>query len=77
MQVMKVQPSRNDSYEQQFHLAGVNPCLVELRAGIHDKLCDALRRERLEQFIGVVYRPDTELYSHYAQAELWRVRLVR
>ena len=25
---------------------------------------------RLERFIGVIYRPDTELQSHYAEASL-------
>ncbi len=70
MQIMQVRPSRADSYEHQFHLAGVSPCLVDLRAGVNDALRDALGEERLERFIGVVYRPDTELYSHYAQAEL-------
>jgi erythromycin esterase-like protein len=70
MQIMQVRPSRADSYERQFHAAGVSPCLVDLRAGINDALRDALREEKLERFIGVIYRPDTELYSHYAEAEL-------
>jgi erythromycin esterase-like protein len=30
----------------------------------------ALKRQRLERFIGVIYRPDTELMSHYADASL-------
>jgi erythromycin esterase-like protein len=30
----------------------------------------ALERPRLERFIGVIYRPDTELASHYAKAVL-------
>jgi erythromycin esterase-like protein len=30
----------------------------------------ALKRGRLERFIGVIYRPDTELMSHYAEASL-------
>jgi erythromycin esterase-like protein len=29
-----------------------------------------LRQPRLERYIGVIYRPDTELYSHYAEAAL-------
>lgn len=70
MQVMNVRPSRADSYEQQFHLAGVTRCMVDLRPGVDDALRHALAEERLERFIGVIYRPDTELYSHYAQAEL-------
>jgi erythromycin esterase-like protein len=44
--------------------------MVDLRRGIDHALHEALSIERLERFIGVIYRPDTELYSHYAQAEL-------
>jgi hypothetical protein len=29
-----------------------------------------LLQPRLERFIGVIYRPDTELMSHYAEASL-------
>jgi erythromycin esterase-like protein len=29
-----------------------------------------LREPKLERFIGVIYRPDTELMSHYADASL-------
>jgi protein-L-isoaspartate(D-aspartate) O-methyltransferase len=68
MQIMQVRPSRADSYEHQFHLAGVPRCLIDLHD--NDALRDALSVERLERFIGVIYRPDTELYSHYAKAEL-------
>ena len=31
---------------------------------------DALRTPRLERAIGVIYRPETELASHYFQATL-------
>jgi len=31
---------------------------------------DALREPRLERYIGVIYRPDTERMSHYSQASL-------
>lgn len=68
MQIMQVRPSCADSYEQQFHLARVPRCFVDLHD--NDALREALSEERLGRFIGVIYRPDTELYSHYAQAEL-------
>jgi erythromycin esterase-like protein len=33
-------------------------------------LLEVLRKPRLERAIGVIYRPDTELASHYFQAVL-------
>jgi erythromycin esterase-like protein len=32
----------------------------------------SLRKQRLERFIGVVYRPETERWSHYMEASLPR-----
>ena len=68
MEVMQVRASRSDSYERLFHDAGVARGLLEFRRD------EALRRRllepRLERFIGVIYRPDTELQSHYAEASL-------
>jgi len=68
MQVMSVRPSRADSYERAFHDAGVPPSLIAFDRD------EALRRRllepRLERFIGVIYRPETELQSHYAEASL-------
>jgi protein-L-isoaspartate(D-aspartate) O-methyltransferase len=68
MEVKRVRPSRNDSYERLCHDAGVPRFLLDLRRD------EALRRRllepRLERFIGVIYRPETELMSHYADASL-------
>jgi erythromycin esterase-like protein len=72
MQVMPVQPSLADSYERLFHDAGVPRGLLDLRAGQHADLCERLLPQRLERFIGVIYRPDTERWSHYTQATLPR-----
>jgi erythromycin esterase-like protein len=44
--------------------------LLDLRRGEHDAAREALQPPRLERFIGVVYRPETERFSHYAQAVL-------
>lgn len=41
-----------------------------LRDPVRDVLRDELADPRLERAIGVVYRPDTELASHYFQAIL-------
>ncbi|HEY4581286.1 MAG TPA: erythromycin esterase family protein [Lysobacter sp.] len=71
MRVMDVRPSMAGSVERQFHEAG------EPRGVLHLHDADAgLRRdllaERLERFIGVIYRPDTERWSHYAEVSLAR-----
>ncbi|KGQ19679.1 Protein-L-isoaspartate O-methyltransferase [Lysobacter dokdonensis DS-58] len=75
MQVMSVRPSLADSYEAQCHDsvregARVLRFLLDLREGVHGPLREALDKPRLERFIGVVYRPETERFSHYAQAVL-------
>ncbi len=72
MQVKAVNPSRPDSYERLAHESGVPRFLLDLRAGRHDALHRRLLAPRLERFIGVIYRPDTERWSHYAEATLPR-----
>ena len=75
MQVIDVRPSLAESYERQCHDAGHEGAqgarfLLDLREGVHDALREGLGKPRLERFIGVVYRPETERFSHYAQAVL-------
>lgn len=70
MRIMQVQPSRPDSYEHLFHRADVPRCLVELCESGANGLHAALSPPRLERFIGVIYRPHSERYSHYAKASL-------
>ena len=70
MQRMRVRPARPDSYERLCHDSGVPAFLLHLRDPVRDGLRDELADPRLERAIGVVYRPDTELQSHYFQAIL-------
>ena len=70
MEVKRVNPSRHDSYERQFHDSGRRRFLLDLTPGRHEALRRRLSEPRLERFIGVIYRPDTELWSHYSQAVL-------
>ncbi len=72
MQVMPVNPSLADSCERQFHDAGVPPSLFDLRPGRHAGLRAHFGSARLERYIGVVYRPDSARWSHYAESELAR-----
>lgn len=70
MEVKRVNPSRSDSYERLCHDAGKDNFLLDLSPGRHKALRRRLSEPRLERFIGVIYRPDTELWSHYSQAIL-------
>ena len=70
MKVMTVTPARLDSYERVFRLAFVERSLTDWRSGAKSQLRDALSVPRLERAIGVVYRPETELLSHYFEAIL-------
>jgi erythromycin esterase-like protein len=44
--------------------------LLDLREGVHAAARAALMEPRLERFIGVIYRPETERLSHYSGAVL-------
>jgi protein-L-isoaspartate(D-aspartate) O-methyltransferase len=70
LEVKAVRPSREDSYEYQFHASGESRCFVDLSRGADPLLHERLSEARLERFIGVIYRPETELHSHYAEAVL-------
>jgi protein-L-isoaspartate(D-aspartate) O-methyltransferase len=70
MQVMHVTPSHEHSYERLCHRAELPSFLLPLRGEDGHPLRDALREARLERAIGVVYRPDAELQSHYFHASL-------
>ncbi len=70
MEIKTVQPSDEKSYEGLCHDSGVPAFLLPLRepGAIRQELAEP----RLERAIGVIYRPETELASHYFQAVLPR-----
>ncbi|OAA60349.1 hypothetical protein SPI_05473 [Niveomyces insectorum RCEF 264] len=71
MRVMKVRPGLPNSYEELMHATGVKQFVLDLREGrCPPELRKALLKRRLERFIGVIYRPDTERQSHYSHAIL-------
>ena len=70
MEVRPINPSRPDSYERLAHDSGVDRFLLDLRQGVHEPLRRRLLESRLERFIGVIYRPDTERWSHYSGCSL-------
>jgi protein-L-isoaspartate(D-aspartate) O-methyltransferase len=70
MQIKTVRPAHPESYEKVCHDAALDAFLLPLRQPRRDSLRDELTAARLERAIGVIYRPDTELQSHYFQAVL-------
>jgi protein-L-isoaspartate(D-aspartate) O-methyltransferase len=70
MHVKKVRPSLERSYEHLFHASGEPRLLLPLRTPVSQQLRTALQARRLQRAIGVIYRPETELQSHYFEAVL-------
>jgi erythromycin esterase-like protein len=60
-------PGHPESYEALFHDVDLPRFYLDLH---RNDISSALRAERLERAIGVIYRPDTELISHYFNARL-------
>ncbi|CAN7204895.1 erythromycin esterase family protein [Bradyrhizobium sp. LjRoot220] len=70
MQIKSVRPARDDSYESLFRRTSLARSLTDWRSSGRSGLRDILAGPRLERAIGVVYRPETELLSHYFEAVL-------
>jgi protein-L-isoaspartate(D-aspartate) O-methyltransferase len=70
MEIKTVRPAVADSYEELCHATGLARFMLGLR-GCND-LCGpaGLGKQRLERAIGVIYRPESELASHYFRASL-------
>ncbi len=76
MEVKSVRPAIAKSYERQCHAVseetGHRHFMLALGAKMIAGLREQLETPRLERAIGVIYRPETELASHYFQAVLPR-----
>jgi protein-L-isoaspartate(D-aspartate) O-methyltransferase len=72
MEVKRVRPGLERSYEALCHASGVPRWLLPLRVQATDDVVHDLATPLLERAIGVIYRPETELQSHYFQAVLPR-----
>ena len=64
----KVRPAVEESYEALFHAVECPRFWLEVEK--HPEVAFNLRAARLERAIGVIYRPETELVSHYFTARL-------
>ena len=72
MEIKTVRPAVRGSYERLCHETDIARFLLRLRSPIAADLAKGLSRPQLERAIGVIYRPESELQSHYFQADLPR-----
>jgi len=72
LEVKRVRPAHERSYERLCADSGVESFLLPLRRPRSAELRRQLTDPRLERAIGVIYRPETELASHYFHAVLPR-----
>jgi erythromycin esterase-like protein len=70
MELKRVRPAMEGSYEALCHAAGVPAFSLALRDPKRDELRVELEPDLLERAIGVIYRPQTERASHYFEASL-------
>jgi len=67
---MRVRPSHRDSYENVCHRTEVAGFFLPLRHPSVPEVREALLEPHLERAIGVIYRPESEMVSHYFHAAL-------
>jgi protein-L-isoaspartate(D-aspartate) O-methyltransferase len=72
VEIMQVRPGYPGSYESLCHDSRVEAFLLPLREPRKPDIRMELAVSRLERAIGVIYRPETELASHYFHANLVR-----
>jgi protein-L-isoaspartate(D-aspartate) O-methyltransferase len=70
LEIKDIRPAHPESYERACHDSAVPAFLLALRTPAREAVRDELSSPRLERAIGVIYRPETELASHYFQAVL-------
>jgi len=70
MEVKRVRPAHRESYEHLCHATEIPAFVLHLRDPVRPEVRAELATPRLERAIGVIYRPETEMASHYFQAVL-------
>ncbi|HWT32104.1 MAG TPA: protein-L-isoaspartate(D-aspartate) O-methyltransferase, partial [Propylenella sp.] len=70
MEIKNVRRAHAESYEALFHDSGIPRMFLNLAQEKEWDLGHSLLRPRLERAIGVIYRPESELVSHYFEASL-------
>jgi erythromycin esterase-like protein len=67
-ELKQVRPALPGSFEELFHQSGASRFFLPVERGTY--VHSLLAEPRLERAIGVIYRPDTERWSHYFHARL-------
>ncbi|MGO4910139.1 erythromycin esterase family protein [Pseudorhodobacter sp. W20_MBD10_FR17] len=65
-----IRPPRPDSYEALCHDVDLERFLWDFKKGQSPEFLRLLSQQRLQRYIGVIYRPETERASHYSYATL-------
>lgn len=65
-----LRPAWPGSYEALSHATDFDAFFLHLRAPVRQELREELLDPRLHRAVGVIYRPETELQSHYYQTSL-------
>ena len=70
LEFKRIRPALDQSVEALCHESGVERFLLDFAPPRHEALRRRLLDPRPERFIGVIYRPETERLSHYAEVSL-------
>ncbi len=68
MEIKNIRAARPQSFESHCEAANVPRFLLDFTKSGQDEMRAALSETMLERAIGVIYRPETELASHYFEA---------
>lgn len=72
METKDIRPPRPGSYEALCHDVDYERFLWDFKKGHAPEFLSLVTQQRLERYIGVIYRPETERASHYSYASLPR-----
>jgi erythromycin esterase-like protein len=70
MEIKTIRAPRPDSYEAICRDTEIPRFLLDFRRDGATRVRNTLSQQRLERYIGVIYRPETERASHYSYASL-------
>jgi erythromycin esterase-like protein len=70
METKDIRPPRAESYEALCHSVGSERFLWDFKKEQSPEFMQLVKQQRLQRYIGVIYRPESERASHYSYANL-------